>query len=80
MPILLPDSTETKSIFTSKSAWWNVIVTVVGTLQSTGVIAGIPPPYGIIIAGVVGIILRFATSQPVTLTGNPPAASLILKD
>lgn len=53
-----------KSILQSKVFWFNVL-----TLAAT-VSGYLPAEYAAPVAAIVNIMLRFVTSQPVTLTGK----------
>lgn len=65
---------DTKSIFRSKTAWVGAAVSIVGALQAVNWVHLIPNTEwagGIAsVLGVVMIVLRFMTSQPVTVTGS----------
>ena len=57
-----------KNILASKTVWWNVLTTAA---QCLDVIAGagiIPQPAGMIVSGVVNVILRACTTQPLMPT------------
>jgi hypothetical protein len=65
----------TKSIFASKTAWAGAIITVLGGLQALNWTQLITDPRiaGLVASGIgtLMIVLRFMTSQPVTVTGTP---------
>jgi len=71
---------DTKSIWTSKTFWVNVISGMVMFLQGQEVITLIPPKYVPYEAAAVfglNIILRYITTQPVTLS-SPNRLSIVL--
>lgn len=53
-----------KSIFASKTFWVNVLTI------AAGYVGNIPSKYGLPAAGIINIVLRFLTNQPVSLTGK----------
>ena len=55
----------TKSIFTSKVFYFNLIAGVIGVLQAQGLFSLIPEPYGPAVVAVGNIVLRYVTTQPV---------------
>jgi len=65
----------TKSIFASKTAWAGAAITVLGGLQALDWAQLITDPRiaGLVASGIgtLMIVLRFMTSQPVTVTGTP---------
>ena len=56
----------TKSIFSSKTFWANILMSV-GAVAATNVI---PPKYAVPVAGIVNIGLRFLTTAPVAIIGE----------
>ena len=64
-----------KSLFASKINWWSMLAMAVQTIPS--IAEHIPQPWGAIMTGVVTMVLRSFTSQPVTLAAT--AKSLGLK-
>lgn len=67
------EKNETKSIFESKTLWANVIVMVITALTAIqGDLSEYVNPESVVfVLGVLNVFLRFITTQPVTLTGNP---------
>jgi hypothetical protein len=70
-----------KSLFASKVFWFNMIAAAIGTAQSAGLFTLIPDPYGPAVWGLVNIVLRYITVQPVAITGTsltgPPVADAV---
>ena len=64
---------ETKSVFSSKTLWANVIVMLVTAITAIqGDLANyVDPEVVVFLLGVLNVFLRFITTQPVTLTGTP---------
>jgi hypothetical protein len=63
----------TKSLFASKTVWVNVISAVVMFLEGQEFLNVIPDTWEALLAALVfglNIILRFITTQPVTISGN----------
>lgn len=61
-----------KPFWQSKTFWVNVLIVVVIILESTGVIDVVPDEvqleqYAILIVGLINIVLRFVTKEPITL-------------
>ena len=56
-----------KSIFASKTFWFNVIAGVIGVCQAQGLFTAIPAPYGPAVVALVNLALRYVTVEPVTL-------------
>ena len=61
----------TKSIFTSKTFWFNVIAGLGAFAQSQGLLTIIPDPWGPPIVALINLLLRYVTIQPVTLLSSP---------
>lgn len=66
-----------KPWYTSKTLWWNVltiVLAILGFLMTTAAQGGLPfhidTRYLVLVAGVVNILLRCVTTQP--LTGGKP--------
>ena len=57
----------TKSIFISKTFWF----TVVAAVMNSNLLINIPQPYGILAQSLGTVLLRWVTTQPVTLPGTP---------
>lgn len=57
-----------KNILASKVFWFNAIAGVIGFAQQQGLFAGIPDPYGPAVVILGNILLRFLTTQPVSLS------------
>lgn len=55
-----------KSIFSSKTFWFNLIGSAVQVADSVGAWNLIPQPWGVAAQGIVNIILRAITVEPVT--------------
>lgn len=64
----------TKSIFTSKTFYFNLALGVYAVLQQSGVLASFPPEYAALIGAVGNILLRLQTTQPASLVAPPPTA------
>lgn len=67
-----------KNPVASKSVWWNLIVTVAQAadmLSGTGLI---PQPWGMVATGVVNIVLRIVTKEPLNL-GTPQVLQAVVK-
>jgi hypothetical protein len=62
----------TKSLFASKTFWFNVIAGLGAFAQSQGLLTLIPDPYGPPIIALVNIVLRYITTQPVALAPSTP--------
>ena len=71
------DTNEVKSLFASKTFWTNVIAMVIGGFAITG--HALPPEIAspeaqaetlTVITGLVNVVLRLITSQPVSITGR----------
>jgi hypothetical protein len=62
---------DTKSLFKSKTFWFNVLSTL-GTLLgvAAGVVAAPAQPYVMAANGIVNVGLRLVTNQPVSVTGG----------
>lgn len=60
---------DAKSIFVSKTFWFNVISAVNFGLNAAG-IPTIPPEAADAVTVIGNIVLRFVTKQPVTLGGS----------
>jgi hypothetical protein len=56
---------DSKSIFKSKTFWFNVLGTAATVLVNAANV--LPPQYSVIALGIGNLILRFVTKTPVTL-------------
>lgn len=54
-----------KPILSSKTVWWNLIAGAVQTLP--GIAPMIPQPWGALATAIVNILLRYVTTQPVSV-------------
>jgi len=59
-----------KSIFASRTFWFNVVAGVVGFAQSNGLFTLIPDPYGPPLVALINLGLRAITTQPVSVSGS----------
>ena len=60
-----------KSFLQSKMIWWNVLALVVTVAGTTAFQATLPPSwlvYDVAVAAVGNIVLRFITTQPITVS------------
>ena len=60
-----------KSLFKSKAFWLNVLGTA--TIYSDALASILPPKYAIVVLGVLNILTRLITDQPVHVMGEPSA-------
>lgn len=69
-----------KSVFASKTVWLNVIAAVIAIVQGFQGQPWINPEWQALILAVLNVIVRFLTSQPVSLsgTGCRPAGPLLV--
>ena len=58
---LLQEASVSKSLFTSKIFWFNILTATAGLLQ----VIPLPPEYTTVGVGVVNVILRLVTDKPV---------------
>lgn len=60
-----------KSIFKSKTFWFNAL-TATGTILGTygGLLGPAALPYVVGATGIINVVLRFMTTQPVTMKGG----------
>lgn len=56
-----------KSLFISKTFWFNLGMGIYNVLETVGVVALIPQPFGALFQSAVNIGLRVITGQPVKL-------------
>ena len=71
---------EGKHPLLSKTLWWNVLTVVA---QSLDVITGagiIPQPYGMIVTGLVNLVLRGTTTQPLAIGKEQPKVRAFLSE
>ena len=62
---LTEENADVKSIFASKTFWFNVLT------AGAGVLGYLPQnKYTLPVIGVVNVLLRYVTNQPVSITGN----------
>ena len=64
------DQSMGKSIFASKTFWFNMALEVLGLVQQMGFINTLPEPYGPALVQAIGgvnMVLRYVTTQPVVL-------------
>lgn len=67
-----------KSPVVSKTLWWNVIATVA---QAADVLSGagiIPQPWGMAATGVINIVLRVLTKEPLAV-GKPQVLQAVVR-
>jgi hypothetical protein len=58
---------DAKSLFKSKTFWFNLIGGMVTLLQAQGVFALIPQPYDALVLAIGNVVLRIVTTQPVSV-------------
>ena len=57
-----------KSVFASKTLWFNLLAGAIGLAQQQGLFSLIPEPYGPAVIVLGNLLLRLITTQPVALT------------
>ena len=58
---LFEEASVSKSLFTSKTFWFNVVTAVAGLLQ----VIPMPPEYAALSVGIINVVLRLVTDKPV---------------
>lgn len=65
-----------KSIFASRTIWFNLILGVYNVLETAGLFQGLPQPWGVLIQTVGNLFLRGITTQPVSFSPAPAGGAL----